>query len=70
MNLPPPFQGERTWLSKPPVLPSVKASTYAGSVIVINAAPRISTKQIGMNKPKNVRIKTRVLDVLTGNLQL
>lgn len=52
------------------MLPFVKASTYAGSVIVIKAAPRISTKVIGMNSPKNVSKKTRVLDVSAGSLQL
>ena len=70
MNFPPPFHGERTWLSSPPVLPFVNASTYAWFVIVIRAAPRISTNVIGMKRPKNVKRKTRVLDVSTGSLQL
>ena len=70
MNFPPPFHGESTWLSRPPVLPFVNASTYAGSVIVMRAAPRISTNVIGMNSPKNVRRKTRMLGVSAGSLQL
>ena len=70
MNLPPPFHGESTLLSRPPVLPSANASTYAGSVMVMSAAPRISTNEIGMNSPKNVRMKTRALGVSAGSLQL
>jgi hypothetical protein len=70
MNLPPPFHGESTWPSSPPVPPLVKASVYSSLVIVINSAPTISTKVIGMKRPKNVRIKILTGGVLTGRRQL
>ena len=70
MNFPPPFHGDSTWLKRPPVLPDAKASTYAGSVIVMSAAPRISTNVMGINSPKNVSRKTRVLEVSAGRRQL
>ncbi len=52
------------------MLPFSNASVYAGSVMVMRAAPRISTKHIGMKSPKKVKRKTFVLDVFTGRRQL
>ena len=70
MNFPPPLQGERTCPRSPPVLPSANASVYAGSVMAMSAAPRISTKQMGMNSPKNVKRNTRTLEESAGSRQL
>ena len=38
--------------------------------MVINAAPKISTKQIGIHNPKKVSRKIFVLGVSAGSLQL
>ena len=53
-NFPPPFHGESTWANNCPAFPSPYAATYAGAVIVINAAPRISAKQMGIYSPRKV----------------
>lgn len=55
---------------RPPVEPPLNAATYAGSVMVMRAAPRIVTKQIGMYNPKNVSKNTRMGGVPAGSRQL
>lgn len=69
-NFPPPFHGERTCESRPPVSPAAMTSVKAGSLMVMSVAPRISTKQIGTIRPKKVRKKTLRGGVSAGNLQL
>ena len=70
MSFPPPFHGERTCPRRPPVPPFSKALVYRWSVIVIRAAPRISTRVIGMKSPNKVSKKTLVDEMLAGSLQL
>lgn len=70
MNWPKWPHGERTCAMRPPVEPSSNAVTYAGSVMVMRAAPRIWTKQIGIQRPKEVSRNTRIGGISAGRRQL